>query len=83
MSQQYSRWQDLQQQPGVTRTSQLEELRLRVHQFVIDAVGPMMQDDAVDETELRRLVQQQVHKGLGDEQTALSAAERADRKSVV
>jgi pilus assembly protein CpaF len=77
MSQQYSRWQDLQQQPGVTRTSQLEELRLRVHQFVIDAVGPMLQDDAVDETELRRLVQQQVHKGLGDEQTALSAAERA------
>src|SRR5947207_5704710 len=77
MSQQYSRWQDLQQQPGVTRTSQLEELRLRVHQFVIEAVGPMLQDDAVDETALRRLVQEQVHKGLGDEQTALSAAERA------
>ena len=76
MSQQYSRWQDLQQQPGVTRTSQLEELRLRVHQFVIDAVGPMLQDDAVDETALRRMVQEQVHKGLGDEHTALSAAER-------
>jgi pilus assembly protein CpaF len=77
MSQQYSRWQDLHQQPAVTRTSQLEELRLRVHQFVIDAVGPMLQDDAVDETALRRLVQEQVHKGLGDERTALSAAERA------
>ncbi len=77
MSQQYSRWQDLQQQPGVTRTSQLEELRLRVHQFVIDAVGPMLQDDKVDEVELRRIVQEQVHKGLGDEHTALSAAERA------
>jgi pilus assembly protein CpaF len=77
MSQQYSRWQDLQQQPGVTRTSQLEELRLRVHQFVIDAVGPMLQDDAVDEVELRRIVLEQVHKGLGDEHTALSAAERA------
>ncbi|MDQ1508218.1 MAG: pilus assembly protein CpaF, partial [Actinomycetota bacterium] len=76
MSQQYSRWQDLHQQPAVTRTSQLEELRLRVHQFVIDAVGPMLQDDAVDETALRRLVQEQVHKGLGDEHTALSAAER-------
>jgi pilus assembly protein CpaF len=77
MSQQYSRWQDLQQQPGVTRTSQLEELRLRVHQFVIDAVGPMLHDDALDEAVLRRIVQEQVHKGLGDEQTALSAAERA------
>jgi pilus assembly protein CpaF len=77
MSQQYSRWQDLQQQPGVTRTSRLEELRLRVHQFVIDAVGPMLHDDAMDEADLRRLVQEQVHKGLGDEQTALSAAERA------
>ena len=76
MSQQYSRWQELQQQPGVTRTSQLEELRLRVHQFVIDQVGPMLSDDAIDEAELRRLVQEQVHKGLGDEQTALSAAER-------
>jgi hypothetical protein len=59
MSQQYSRWQDLQQQPGVTRTSQLDELRLRVHQFVIDAVGPMLQDDAIDEVELRRIVLEQ------------------------
>ena len=77
MSQQYSRWQDLQQKPGVTRTSQLEELRLRVHQFVIDQVGPKLADDAMDEVELRRLVQEQVNKSLGDEQTALSAAERA------
>ena len=77
MSQQYSRWQDLQQKPGVTRTSQLEELRLRVHQFVIDQVGPMLADDAIGEVELRRLVQEQVNKSLGDEQTALSAAERA------
>ena len=77
MSQQYSRWQDLQQKPGVTRTSQLEELRLRVHQFVIDQVGPKLADDAIDEVELRRLVQEQVNKSLGDEQTALSAAERA------
>jgi pilus assembly protein CpaF len=37
----------------------------------------MLSDDAMDETELRRLVQEQVHKALGDEQTAMSAAERA------
>ena len=78
MSQQYSRWQDLQRQPGQRRgTSQLEELRLRVHQFVIDQVGPKLSDDDVDEDELRRLVQEQVHKALSEENIALSAAERA------
>jgi pilus assembly protein CpaF len=77
MSQQYSRWQDLQRQPGVTRTSQLEDLRLRVHQFVIEKVGPMLSDENLDEVELRRLVQEQVHKGLGGESTVMSAAERA------
>ena len=46
MSQQYSRWQDLQTAARAsTRTAQLEELRLRVHQFVIDQVGPKLSDD--------------------------------------
>jgi pilus assembly protein CpaF len=77
MSQQYSRWQDLQRQPGnSSRTNQLEELRLRVHQFVIDQVGPKLSDEDVEEVELRRLVTEQVHKALSEEQTALSAAER-------
>jgi len=39
MSQQYSRWQDLQRQPGTTRSSRLEEVRLRVHEKVIDKLG--------------------------------------------
>src|SRR5579862_9744977 len=75
--QQYSRWQDLQKQPGTSRSGQLEELRLRVHQFVIDQVGPKLSDDEIEEAELRRLVQEQVHKALSEEHTALSAAERA------
>ena len=71
MSQQYSRWQDLQKQPGTSsRTNQLEELRLRVHQFVIDQVGPKLSDDDVEEDELRRLVTEQVHKALSEEHTA-------------
>src|SRR3954452_4780601 len=77
MSQQYSRWQDLQKGPSVTRTSQLEELRQRVHEFVIDQVGPMLTDENVSEHELRRLVHEHVNKALADEKIALSAAERA------
>jgi pilus assembly protein CpaF len=78
MTQQYSRWQDLQRQPGNTsRPAQIEELRLRVHQFVIDQVGPKLSDDDVEEDELRRLVQEQVHQALSEEHIALSAAERA------
>ncbi len=77
MSQQYSRWQDLQRGPSVTRISQLEDLRLRVHQFVIEQVGPMLADERVSEHELRRLVHEYVNKALVDEEIALSAAERA------
>src|ERR1700722_6309812 len=79
MTQQYSRWQDLQRQPGSSssRPAQIEELRLRVHQFVIDQVGPKLSDDEVEEDELRRLVQEQAHQALSEEHIALSAAERA------
>jgi len=77
MTQQYSRWQDLQKQPTSARPAQIEELRLRVHQFVIDQVGPKLSDDDVEEDELRRLVQEQVHQALSEEHIALSAAERA------
>src|SRR5436305_12459098 len=79
MSQQYSRWQDLQKGPSVTvtRTAQLEELRQRVHQFVIDQAGPMLADDKVSEHELRRVVHEHGNKALGDESIALSGAERA------
>jgi pilus assembly protein CpaF len=61
----------------VTRASQLEELRQRVHQFVIDELGPILADEKVNEHELRRLVHEHVNKALADENIALSAAERA------
>jgi pilus assembly protein CpaF len=77
MSQQYSRWQDLQKGPSVTRSTQLDDLRQRVHQFVIEQVGPMLADENVDEHELRQLVHEHVNKALADESIALSAAERA------
>jgi pilus assembly protein CpaF len=76
MSQQYSRWQDLQRQPGATRSSRVEEVRLRVHQTVIDSLGSKLTDDDVDPDELQRLVQEQVHVALAEENVALSASER-------
>jgi pilus assembly protein CpaF len=76
MSQQYSRWQDLQRQPGATRSSKLEEVRLRVHETVIDKLGSKLNSDEVDPDELQRLVQAEVHKALGEENVALSASER-------
>ncbi|MGQ0824371.1 MAG: CpaF family protein [Actinomycetota bacterium] len=77
MSQQYSRWQDFQQAPTAARTTQLEELRQRVHQYVIEQIGPMLSEDWVAEHDLRSLVHEHVHKALSADQTALSAAERA------
>ena len=40
-------------------------------------VGPKLSDENVEEDELRRLVQEQVHQALSEEHIALSAAERA------
>src|SRR3954454_9281329 len=77
MSQQYSRWQDFQRAPMEARNEQLEALRQRVHQFVIEQVGPMLMDENIQEHELRRLVHEHVHKSLTDEGIALSASERA------
>ena len=76
MSQQYSRWQDLQRQPATTRSSRLEQVRLHVHESVIDQLGSKLSDDNVDPDELLRLVTEQVHKALADENVALSASER-------
>jgi pilus assembly protein CpaF len=76
MSQQYSRWQDLQRQPGATRSSRVEEVRLRIHQDVIDKLGNKLTDEDTDPDELQRLVQEQVHKALAEENVALSASER-------
>jgi pilus assembly protein CpaF len=76
MSQQYSRWQDLQRQPGATRSSRVEEVRLRIHQDVIDKLGSKLTDEDMDPAELHRLVQEQVHRALAEENVALSASER-------
>jgi pilus assembly protein CpaF len=74
---QFKRWQEFQRTPGAQRQGQLEELRQRVHQFVIEQLGPLLTDTRLGDTETRRLVHEQVHKALAEETTALSGAERA------
>ena len=73
---QFKRWQEFQRTPGSQRQSQIEELRQRVHQYVIEQLGPMLTDQRLGDAEMRRMVHEQVHKALAEEETALSGAER-------
>src|SRR6266540_2496538 len=58
------------------RAQALEELRHKMHQFVIHELGPVLYDQRVSETELRKQVEEQLHRALAQERMALGAAER-------
>jgi pilus assembly protein CpaF len=73
---QYSRWQERQRSGGLSRATQLDELRQRIHVFVIDNLGSVFSGQQVGEPETRKLVQEQLIRALAGEQIALSAAER-------
>ena len=72
---QYSRWRDLRTAPADARSAQLEELRARVHGRVIDELGPMLADEQLSDSEVRKIVQERVERAIGEEDVALSAAE--------
>jgi pilus assembly protein CpaF len=74
---QHTRWQDFQRTPTSARSLALEEMRQKMHQFVIQELGPLLYDQRVSETDLRRQVHEQLHKALAQERAALSATERA------
>ncbi|MFZ4585921.1 MAG: CpaF family protein [Acidimicrobiia bacterium] len=74
---QFTRWQDLQRTPTSHRTVALEELRQKMHQFVIQELGPLLYDQRVSERELRRQVHEQLHRALSQETAAISATEKA------
>jgi len=74
---QFTRWQDHQKTPSSRRESSLEDLRQKMHQFVIQELGPLLYDQRVGEEEMRRQVHEQLHKALAQERTALSATEKA------
>jgi pilus assembly protein CpaF len=69
------RWGD--RGPGsVQREQALEEMRQKMHQFVIHELGPLLTDQRVSEADLRRQVDEQLHKALTQERLALTAQER-------
>jgi len=47
-----------------------------MHTFVIQELGPILYDQRVSENELRRQVEEQLHRALGQERLALTAGER-------
>ena len=52
-------------------------LRHRIHQLLIDELGPLLFDRSLTEDELQRRVQEQLHSALAAEQAPLSAADKA------
>jgi pilus assembly protein CpaF len=74
---QYTRWQDFQRSPTSARTSQLEELRGKVHQYVIEQLGPLLTDSRLAEPEMRRRVAETLQQALAEENVVLGASEKA------
>ncbi len=72
-----TRWQEQRQNVGATqREAALEDMRQKMHQFVIHELGPLLTDQRVSEDELRRQVDDQLHKAMSQERLALTGAER-------
>jgi pilus assembly protein CpaF len=74
---QYTRWQDFQRTPASARTAQLEELRGKVHQYVIEQLGPLLTESRIPEPEMRRRVAETLHAALAEEHVVLGASEKA------
>jgi pilus assembly protein CpaF len=73
-----TRWTDIQRSgAGVNQRIQaLEDLRQKMHQFVISELGPILYDQRVSEADLRKQVEEQLHKALAQERLALTSQER-------
>jgi len=73
-----TRWSEFQRAgAGVNqRTQALEDLRQKMHQFVISELGPILYDQRVSEADLRKQVEEQLHKALAQERLALTSQER-------
>jgi pilus assembly protein CpaF len=69
------RWGD-RSAPNAQREHALEDMRQKMHQFVIHELGPLLYDQRVGEADLRRQVDEQLHRALAQERLALSGAER-------
>jgi Flp pilus assembly protein, ATPase CpaF len=74
---QYTRWQDFQRSPTSARNAALEELRGKVHQYVIEQLGPLLSDSRMTEADLRRRVAETLLEALAEEEVVLGASEKA------
>lgn len=72
----FNRWRDHQRTPNSQRLVVLEEARQQMHMFVIEKLGPVLQDHRVSEADLRKQVNEQLLRALIDSGLALSAAEK-------
>src|SRR4030081_632586 len=76
-TQQPARWQEQRAAQGINqREHQLEEMRQKMHQFVIHELGPLLTDQRLSESELRRQFDEQLLRALAQERIALTVAER-------
>ncbi len=55
----------------------LEDLRQKMHTYVIQELGPILYDQRVSEADLRKQVEEQLHRALAQERLAIGAADRA------
>jgi pilus assembly protein CpaF len=76
----YKRLHDVQAAPATgqkRRDPVLDELRQKIHHHLIDELGPILYDRRLSEDDLRRRVNDELHKALAQERAPLSAADKA------
>jgi pilus assembly protein CpaF len=72
------RWQEAQRRVvAPTRGLALEDLRQKMHTYVIQELGPILYDQRVSEADLRKQVEEQLHRALSQERLAIAAADRS------
>jgi len=62
--------------PAPGRVQILEDLRQKMHQFVVQELGPLLYDQRISEAELRKQVEEQLQRAMAQERLALGQAER-------
>lgn len=63
--------------PRRPRDPVLDKLRAKIHQHVIEEIGPLLFDQRLSEQELRRRVEDELHAALNKERAPLSSADKA------
>jgi pilus assembly protein CpaF len=58
------------------RVQALEDLRQKMHQFVVQELGPLLYDQRLSEAEIRKQVEEQLQRAMAQERLALGSAER-------